>query len=184
MRKSRGTPFRQGKYVTLAAMSRPGVARGRIVGSHQSGLTGCKSPPLFTPGSSSVRAVICSHQGCEVVGSWFKTKCKHMGIRHAKIVAYHSGSNSPAEVARRQMFEKFCQLHIEEPERSLFHSLWTISQAFHDLPGPTGASVHRLVFLRDRVSQTLPWTKLGKVARDADAMMSEADATVTKVCNP
>ena len=35
------------KYVTLAAISPHGVARGRFVGSYQSGLPGCKSPPVF-----------------------------------------------------------------------------------------------------------------------------------------
>ena len=35
--------------------------------------------------------------------------CKHMRIRHAKTVAYHSRSNGRAEVAGRQMFEKFRQ---------------------------------------------------------------------------
>ena len=37
-----------------------------------------------------VPAVICSDQGSQFVGTWFKTMCKHMGIRHTKTVAYHS----------------------------------------------------------------------------------------------
>ena len=49
------------------------------------------------------------------MGSWFKSMCKHMGIRHAKTVAYHSRSNGRPEVAGRRMFETFGQLHIEEP---------------------------------------------------------------------
>ena len=74
-----------------------------------------------------VPAVICSDRGSQFVGSWFKSMCKHMGIRHycahghsTKTVAYHSRSNRRAEVAGRQMFEKFCQLHIEEPGRNWF----------------------------------------------------------------
>ena len=47
MRKQGGTPSWRDKHVTLAAISLPGVARGRYVGGHQSGLAGCKSPPLF-----------------------------------------------------------------------------------------------------------------------------------------
>ena len=46
------------KHVTLAAISPPGVARGRFVGGQQSGLAGSKPPPLFTRGASS-----CSSQG-------------------------------------------------------------------------------------------------------------------------
>ena len=41
----------------------------------------------------AVAAVICSDRGSQFVGTWFKTMCKHMGIRHAKTVAYHIQSN-------------------------------------------------------------------------------------------
>ena len=129
-----------------------------------------------------VPAVICSDRGSQFVGTWSKTMCKHMGIRHAKTVAYHSRSNGRAEVAGRQMFEKFRQLHIHEPGRNWYNSLWRVLQAYHDLPGPTGLSPHRILFLRDRVSRTLPWLNHGKVARDANAMMAEADDTAAKVC--
>ena len=82
----------------------------------------------------------------------------------------------------RQMFQKFCQLHIEEPGRNWFHCLWRVLEAFHELPGPTGLSPHRILFVRDPVSRTLPWMNHGKVASDAEAMMSESDATAAKVC--
>ena len=58
MRKHGGTPSRRDKHVTLAAISPPGVARGRFVGGQQSGLAGSKPPPLFTRAASS-----CSSQG-------------------------------------------------------------------------------------------------------------------------
>ena len=58
MRKHGGTPSRRDKHVTLAAISPPGVARGRLVGAQQSGLAGSKPPPLFTREASS-----CSSQG-------------------------------------------------------------------------------------------------------------------------
>ena len=58
MRKHGGTPSRRDNHVTLAAISPPGVAQGRFVGGQQSGLAGCKPPPLFTRGASS-----CSSQG-------------------------------------------------------------------------------------------------------------------------
>ena len=53
MRKHGGTGSWRDKYVTLAVISPPGVARGRFVGGHQSGVAGCKSPPLFKRGASS-----------------------------------------------------------------------------------------------------------------------------------
>ena len=129
-----------------------------------------------------VPAVICSDRGSQFVGTWFKTMCKHMGIRHAKTVAYHSRSNGRDEVAGRQMFETFRQLHIDEPGRNWYNLLWRVLQAYHDLPGPTGMSPHGILFLRDRVSRTLPWLNHGKVAREANAMMSEADDMAAKVC--
>ena len=58
MRKHGGTRSRRDKHVTLAAISPPGVARGRFVGGQQSGLAGCKPHPLFTRAASS-----CSSQG-------------------------------------------------------------------------------------------------------------------------
>ena len=128
-----------------------------------------------------VPAVIRSDRGSQFVGTCFKTMCKHMGIRHAKTVAYHSRSNGRAEVAGRQMSEKFRQLHIDEPGRNWYNSLWRVLQAYHDLPAPTGLSPHCILFLRDRVSRTLPWLNHGKVARDANAMMAEADDTAAKV---
>ena len=129
-----------------------------------------------------VPAVICSDRGSQFVGTWIKTMCKHMGIRHAKTVAYHSRSNGRAEVAGRQMFEQFRQLHIDEPGWNWYNLLWRVLQAYHDLPGPTALSPHRILFLRDRVSRTLPWLNHGKVARDANAMMAEADDTAAEVC--
>ena len=58
MRKHGGTPSWRDKHVTPAAISPPSVARGRFLGGQQSGLAGCKRPPLFTRGASS-----CSSQG-------------------------------------------------------------------------------------------------------------------------
>ena len=58
MRKHGGTASPRDKHVTLAANSPPGDALGCFVGGQQSGLAGCKPPPLFMHGASS-----CSSQG-------------------------------------------------------------------------------------------------------------------------
>ena len=130
-----------------------------------------------------VPPVICSDRGTQFVGLWFRTMCKYMGVRHAKTVAYHSCSNRKGEVDDRQLFERFRQLYIEEPGRNWYHSLWRVLQVYHDLPGPSGLSPHRILLLRDRVSRTLPWMNHGIVAKEANAMMSEADDTAKKVCD-
>ena len=53
MRKHGRTPSQHDKYVMMAAISPPAVARGRFARGHQLGLAGCKSPPLFKRGASS-----------------------------------------------------------------------------------------------------------------------------------
>ena len=102
---------------------------------------------------------------------------------HAEMVTYHSCSNRRAEVAGRQLFEKFLQLHIEEPGRNSYHSLWRVLQAYQGLPGPSGLSPHCIPFVQERVSCTLRWLNNGNVAKEATAMMSEADKTAKKVCD-
>ena len=129
-----------------------------------------------------VPAVICSARGSQFVGSWIESMCKHMGVRLAKTMANHSRSNGRVELTRSQIFEKFRQLHTKEPGRHWFHSLWRVLQGCDDLPGPTGLSSHRILFVRLRASRTLPWMNHGKVARDADAVMSETDTTAAKMC--
>ena len=47
------------------------------------------------------------------------------------------------------MFEKFRQLHIDEPGSNWYNSLWRVLQAYHDLLGPTGLLPHRILFLQD-----------------------------------
>ena len=109
--------------------------------------------------------------------------CKYMGVRHAKTVAYHSRSNGRAEVAGRQWFRKIRQLHTEEDGRNWYHSLLRVLQAYHDLPELSDSSPHRILFLRDRVSHTLPWMNHCDMAKEANVMMSEADHTAKKVCD-
>ena len=70
-----------------------------------------------------IPVIICSVPRSPFVGSWFKSMCKHIGISHAKTVAYPSRANGRAEVAGSEMFDTFCQLHIKEPGRNLFYSL-------------------------------------------------------------
>ena len=129
-----------------------------------------------------VPAVICSDRGTQFVRACFRTMCKYVGVRHAKTLAYHSHSNRRAEVVSSEVVEKFRQLDIEEPGRNWYHSLWRVLQAYHDLPEPSVLSPHRILFLRERVSRTLPRLIHGSVASEANAIMSQADDTAKKVC--
>ena len=85
MRKHRGTPSRRDKHVTLAAISPPGVARGRFVGGQQSGLAGSKPPPLFTREASS-----CSSQGRRQGEPWGDSylPIKSKKLLHCRVQSY------------------------------------------------------------------------------------------------
>ena len=130
-----------------------------------------------------VPAVICSDRGTQFVGAWFCLMCKYMGVRHARTVAYHSRSNGRAEVAGRQLFEMFRQLHIEELGRNWYHSSLRVLQAYHDLARRSGLSPDRILFLRDRGLRTLACMNHGNAAKEANATRSEADDTAKKVCD-
>ena len=86
-------------------------------------------------------------------------------------------------MAGRQLFKTFPQLHIGEPGSNWYHSLWRVLEAYHNLPGQSGLSPHRILFLPDRGSRTLPWMTQDSVAREAKAMMLEAPDTAKKVCD-
>ena len=96
-----------------------------------------------------VPVVMCSDRGPHFIGAWFRTMCKYMGVGHTKMVAYHRRSNGRAEVVGRHLFQKFRQLHIGEPGRNWYHSLWRVLQAYQYYPGPSCLSSNRILFLRD-----------------------------------
>ena len=68
-----------------------------------------------------------------------------MGIRHVKTVAYHSQWNGRAQVAGQQMFEKFRQLHIDEPGRNRYTAEKILMAKRRSLPGPAPADLCRHV---------------------------------------
>ena len=86
---------------------------------------------------------ICSDRGPQFTGGWFKAMCSLMRIRHAKSVAYLRRSNSRAEVAGRQRFEKLRKIHITNPRRNWFEEMWPALKAHHDNPTPGGLSLTR-----------------------------------------
>ena len=64
-----------------------------------------------------VPAAICSDRGAQFVGPWFRTMFKYMVVVSAKTVAYHSSPNGRSDLAGRQWFETFRQLHNQERGR-------------------------------------------------------------------
>ena len=76
MCKHGGTPSQRDKHVTPAAICPPGVARGRFVGGQQSGLAGCKPPPLFTRRASSLLSQ--GRRQGEPMGRLPTTKCTYL----------------------------------------------------------------------------------------------------------
>ena len=53
-----------------------------------------------------VPAVRCSDRGTQFVCAWFRTMCKYMPVRHAKMGLYHSRSSGRAESAGRQLLKR------------------------------------------------------------------------------
>ena len=92
--------------------------------------------------------------------------CSLMGIRHAKNVAYLSRSNSRAEVAGRQLFEKLRKIYITNPRRNWFEEMWPALKAHHDTPTPGSLSPHQILFGRDPLGRRLPLSGDG-MAMDA-----------------
>ena len=75
MGKRGGTPSRRDTFVTVAAISLPGVVRGRSAGGHQSGTAGFKPPPLFMRKTSSCTVTGAMPGGA--MGRLSTTECTH-----------------------------------------------------------------------------------------------------------
>ena len=106
MRKHGSTPSLRDKYVTLAAISTPGVARGRFVGGHQSGLAGCESPSLFKRRASS-----CSSQRQRQREPWGASP-RPSAPTYLPTCAYADGIPFAPYVSGRARVNMFSRLHL------------------------------------------------------------------------
>ena len=137
MRKHGGTPSQRDKHVAPAAISPTGVARGRFVGGQQSGLAGCKPPPLFTRGASS-----CSSQGRRQ-GRLSTTECTHLPTYLlAGMLVFSSqsrllGSNPIVWLCDQEPVKSFQK--GPPPEKAKLKRWWTYLSQFrltvHHIPG-------------------------------------------------
>ena len=123
---------------------------------------------------------ICSDQGPQFTGGWFKAMCSLMGIRHAKSVAYLSQSNGRAEVAGRQLFEKLQKMHPNNLHKNGFEEMWPALKAHHDTPTPGGLSPHQILFGRDSLGRGLPLSGEG-MAMDANEFFARQEATARDI---
>ena len=122
----------------------------------------------------------CSDNAPQFTARWFKAMCAYMGVRHATSVAHLSRSNGRAEVAGRQVFERLRKLHPKNPRKNWFREMWRAILAYHDLPTPSGLSLHQGLFTRDRLNCSLPWYTKG-LAKDAVEAFKEATDTAKLV---
>ena len=127
-----------------------------------------------------ISCTICSDQGPQFTGGWFKAMYSLMGIRHAKSVAYLSRSNGWAEVAGRQLFEKLRKIHITNSRRNWFEEMWPALKAHHDTPTPGGLSPHQILFGRDPLGRGLPLSGDG-MAMDAKEFYGQQEATAQDI---
>ena len=88
---------------------------------------------------------------CAFVSFCFKTFCHFEGVHKAESVAYLSRNNGEAENAGRQLFTKLAKLHRENKVH-WYEGLPRTFQAYDELPGRTGVSLHVAVFVKDFTS--------------------------------
>ena len=122
-----------------------------------------------------ISATICGDNAPQFTGGWFKAIRAYMGVRHATSVAHLSGSNGGAELAGRQVFERLRKLHLENPKKNWFRETWRATEAYHDLPAPSGLSPHQIFFTRDRLSRSLPWYTTGPGKHAVEAFKEAED---------
>ena len=123
---------------------------------------------------------IFSDNVCHFTGAFFRTIGPLMGVRDARILAYHSQSNGRAEVAGCQLFEQLKKLHLKHPGRNWPTSMWRAIQAYHHLPTPSGYSPHQILFGRDLLEQGVQWATPGK-ALDSEEFMANVEEMAAKV---
>ena len=129
-----------------------------------------------------VPAVICSDWGSQFVGTWFKTMYKHKGIGTSRPWRTTAGQMAGLRWPGGRCSKSSASCTLTKRAGIGTICCGEYSRRTTTFRGATGLSPHRILFLRDRVSRTLPWLNHGRVARDASAMMAEADDTAAKVC--
>ena len=123
---------------------------------------------------------ICSDQGPQFTGCWFKAMCSLMKIHHAKSVGYLSRSNGRAEVAGRQLFGKLRKIQLTNARRNWFGEMWPAPKAHHDTPTPGGLSPRQIFFGRDPLGRRLPLSGEG-MAMDAKEFFARQEATAQDI---
>ncbi len=104
-----------------------------------------------------VPSLILSDQGSQFVGSWWKTLCALLGIRHAVSQAYHHRANGRAERAGQQLFERLKRIQIEA-KICWVEAMPQVLDRLHDTPGEGGLSPYQILFGRERPLAAIPYT--------------------------
>ena len=119
---------------------------------------------------------ICSDSGPQFTGGWLKAMCSLLEIRQAKNVPSLSRSNSRAEVAGRQLFEKLRKINLTNKRRNWFGEMSPALKAHHNTPTPEGLSPHQIFLGRDPLGRVLPLSGDG-MTMDARQFVARQETT-------
>jgi hypothetical protein len=92
------------------------------------------------------------------LGSWWKTMCAMLGIRHAVAQPHHHRDNGRAERAGGQLRDMLRKLHTQHATYTWVEALPIALRHIHDQPGVSGYSPYEIVFGRQRSLANLPYT--------------------------
>ena len=101
-------------------------------------------------------SLILSDHGSQFVGSWWKTLCALLGIRHAVSQAYHHRANGRAERAGQQLFERLKRIQIEA-KICWVEAMPQVLDRLHDTPVEGGLSPYQILFGIERQLAYIPY---------------------------
>jgi len=151
------------------------------------GLTGAKVAKAMIQNQwrpFGIPSLITSDQGSQFVGSWWKTMCSILGIRHAVSHAYHHKANGRAERAGQQLFDRLRRIMIDE-KISWVEALPQVLDRIHDTPGEGGFSPYEILFGRQRPLAGVPYSTPTECENSKEffARQREVDRAVARVLN-
>jgi len=134
-----------------------------------SGLTGAKvAKRMFTDWVKvfGIPSLMTTDNGPQFIGTWWKTICALFGVRRAYAHAYHHQGNGTAERAGKELKNWLSRVGATS-SMNWVEALPYVQRLYHDTPGISGFSPHKLVFGRDRHMAGVPYAGgLGKEAQE------------------
>ena len=109
-----------------------------------------------------IPSLVTTDNGPQFVGTWWKTICSLFGVTRAYAHAYHHQANGKADRTGRE-FKDWLGRVTATSTMNWVEALPFVQRLYHDTPGISAYSAHKLVFGRDRHLAGVPYAgTLGK----------------------